>query len=102
MITSNAIVMLMVRLASFSSYEKCIATIRMLAYGLDGDLVDEYMHMSESTCLDSMCRFCKAVVAVFGPEYLREPNVEDIARLLLINKGRGFPGMLGNIDCMHW
>ena len=54
MITSNAIVMLMVRLASFSSYEKCTATIRMLAYGVDGDLVDEYMHMSEPRCLRAM------------------------------------------------
>ena len=43
----------------------------MLAYRVAGDLVDECMHMSESTCLESMYRFCKAVVAVFGPEYLR-------------------------------
>ena len=86
----------------FSSYKKCTAAIRMLVYGVAGDLVDEYLRMSESTWLDSMYRFCEAVVQVFGPEYLREPNVEDIARLLTMNSSRGFPGMLGYIDCMHW
>ena len=66
------------------------------------DLVDEYRRVSESTCLESMYMFCKVVLALFGPENLREPNVEDIARLLAINKARGFHGMLDNIDCMNW
>ncbi|KAK1619791.1 hypothetical protein QYE76_025308 [Lolium multiflorum] len=32
----------------------------------------------------------------------REPTVEDTRRLLSINECRGFPGMIGSIDCMHW
>ena len=55
----------------FSSYQKCTAAIRMLAYGIPGDLVDEYVRMSETTCLMSMYKFCQAVIEVFGPEYLR-------------------------------
>ncbi|KAK2638320.1 hypothetical protein Ddye_026115 [Dipteronia dyeriana] len=35
-------------------------------------------------------------------EYLRSPNATDVARLLRIGKDRGFPGMLGSLDCMHW
>jgi hypothetical protein len=42
----------------FSSYQKCSAAIWMLAYGVAGDLVDEYMRMSESTCIEAMYNFC--------------------------------------------
>ena len=85
----------------FSSYQKWTAAILMLAYGIFGNVVDEYVRMSKSTCLLSMYSSCKAVVAVFCPEYLREPTAVDTGRLLAINAERGFPGMLGSIDCMH-
>ncbi|XP_059638552.1 uncharacterized protein LOC132280813 [Cornus florida] len=35
-------------------------------------------------------------------QYQRTPNEDDIARLLRKGEERGFPGMLGSIDCMHW
>ena len=62
-----------------SSYQKCAAAIRMLSYGVVADLVNECMRMSESTCLESMYKFCKVVVQVFGLEYLRKPNAIDTA-----------------------
>ena len=90
-------------LASLDSpHQKCTAAIRMLAYGIPGDLVEEYVRMSETTCLMSMYKFCQAVIEVFGPEYLRQPTAADIERLVVTNAARGFPGMLGSIDCMHW
>ena len=85
----------------FSSYHKWTTAICMLAYGIPGDLGDEYVRTSESTCLLSMYSFCTAVVEVFGPKYLRGPTFTDIQRLLAINAKRGFPGMLGSIDYMH-
>jgi hypothetical protein len=60
------------------------------------------MRMRESTCLDSMYKFCLAVIKVFNSVYLRDPNMEDTLRLLSINEKSGFPKMLGSIDCMHW
>jgi hypothetical protein len=86
----------------FTFYQKCSAIIRMLAYGVVGDLVDEYLRMSETICLESMYKFCKAIIAVFGTIYLREPTIEDTARLSSINEARGFRGIIGSIDCMHW
>jgi hypothetical protein len=76
----------------------------MLADGVSNDLVDEYMHMSESTYLDSMYKFCRAVIEVFSSVYLRptNPNMMDTQRLLPINENRGFLGMLRSIGCMHW
>jgi hypothetical protein len=35
----------------FTSYQKYYAAIRMPAYGFIGDLVDEYLQMSETTFL---------------------------------------------------
>ena len=51
---------------------------------------------------ESLIQFATAVVDIFGPEYLRAPNEEDVARILAVNKARGFLGMWGSIDCMHW
>lgn len=58
--------------------------------------------MGEDQSIKCVQRFAISVVEVFGPEYLRAPNAQDTARLLEINKARGFPDMLGSIDCMHW
>jgi hypothetical protein len=86
----------------FSSYKKCSTAVRQLAYRVPGDLIDDYTRMSESTCHEAMYRFCEHVIAVFDEYHLREPNMNDTARLLSINESRGFPRMLGSIDCMHW
>uniref|UniRef100_A0A2N9H634 DDE Tnp4 domain-containing protein n=1 Tax=Fagus sylvatica TaxID=28930 RepID=A0A2N9H634_FAGSY len=78
------------------------AALRMLAYGVAADSTDEYVRIGESTAVESLRKFVKAVVNIFSEEYLRSPNSNDIARLLAVNEKRGFPGMLGSIDCMHW
>ncbi|KAL5572986.1 hypothetical protein UlMin_022583 [Ulmus minor] len=74
----------------------------MLAYGLPADATDEYIKIGESTTIESLKRFCRAVVEVFAERYLRSPNANDVARLLHVGEQRGFPGMLGSLDCMHW
>ncbi|XP_026400539.1 uncharacterized protein LOC113296446 [Papaver somniferum] len=33
---------------------------------------------------------------------MRLPTTEDTRRLLDQNEARGFPGMLGSLDCTHW
>ncbi|XP_057447831.1 uncharacterized protein LOC130739527 [Lotus japonicus] len=74
----------------------------MLAYGSPADSVDEYVRIGESTAIECLKNFVEGVCAVFGETYLRRPNHEDITRLLQWGEFRGFPGMLGSIDCMHW
>jgi hypothetical protein len=49
-----------------------------------------------------MRRFAKVMIHVFGPEYLQAPNKEDRKRLMVVNEKRGWPVMLGSIECMHW
>jgi hypothetical protein len=48
-----------------------------------------------------MRRLAIVVVEIFEVEYLRSPNENDITRLLAIADERGFPGMIGSIDCMY-
>ncbi|XP_026411162.1 uncharacterized protein LOC113306440 [Papaver somniferum] len=38
----------------------------------------------------------------FGPTYSRKPTDADVIEILKQNQERGFPGMLGSLDCMHW
>ena len=54
----------------------------MLAYGVSGDFIDEYVRIGETTALESLKIFFTAVIDVFSEEYLRKQNNKDIARLL--------------------
>ncbi|XP_020257709.1 uncharacterized protein LOC109834180 [Asparagus officinalis] len=85
-----------------SSLQKVTAAMRMFAYGVSADSVDDYVRIGESTTIESLDRFTKAIVANFSDEYLRSPTKEDTTRLLAIGEQWGFPRMLGSIDCMHW
>ncbi|KAK3218386.1 hypothetical protein Dsin_012356 [Dipteronia sinensis] len=85
-----------------SALQKITSVFRTLAYGLPADATDDYIKIGESTTIESLKRFCRAVVEVFIEQYLRSPNAKDVSRLLCIGKHRGFPGMLGSQDCMHW
>ncbi|XP_074327018.1 uncharacterized protein LOC141664959 [Apium graveolens] len=83
-----------VGMRGLSSLQKVTAALRMLAYGTAADAIDDYVRIGESTTIESLRRFVKAIVEVFGAEYLRRPNDEDVTRLLAENEQRGFPGML--------
>ncbi|XP_058835800.1 putative nuclease HARBI1 [Topomyia yanbarensis] len=85
-----------------STLQKCTAAIRQLAYGSPADAIDEYTRMSESSARSCMLEFCRTIVDRFASQYLRSPNSEDIKRLLDEGQKRGFPGMLGSLDCCHW
>ena len=74
----------------------------MLAYGTPADLMDETFGVAESTAMESMINFVQGVRYIFGQQYLRRPNEQDIQRLLQFGEAHGFPGMLGSLDCMHW
>jgi len=85
-----------------SCFQKVTAAMRMLSYGMAADTTDEYVRIAENTALDSLCHFVRAVVEVFGDEYLRHLNEADTTRLLQMGEKKRFPGMLRSIDCMHW
>jgi len=85
-----------------SPLQKCTAALRMLAYGSPADLMDESFGIAETTALECLIKFVQGIRHIYGEKYLRRPNDEDIQRLLQVGEARGFPGMLGSLDCMHW
>jgi hypothetical protein len=88
-------------LLGFSGYQKISAALRVLGDGILVDYADEYLRIGEDTTMESVCRFCKVMILVFGPTYLRAPNEQETMRLMGENAARGWPGMLGSVDCMH-
>jgi hypothetical protein len=85
-----------------SSIQKCIAAIRMIGYGVPSDATDEYTRAAKSTAMESMKRFVRAIRGVFEKQYLRQSTREDLEKQISINKARGWPGLFGSIDCMHY
>ena len=77
------------------------AALCMLAYGSSADSLDENLEIGESTVLLCLQHFTNSVISIFSDEYLRYPTEDDLRRLLLVSYERGFPGMLGSIDCTH-
>ncbi|XP_048622484.1 putative nuclease HARBI1 isoform X1 [Brassica napus] len=85
-----------------SALQKRTTAICMLAYGQSEDTYDEYLRLGESTSRLCLENFTNGIIQLFGDEYLRRPTPDDIQRLLDVGEVRGFPGMIGSIDCMHW
>ena len=82
--------------------QKMTAAMRMLTYRIAADSADDYIRSAEATNLEACKKFVIKICEVFGDQYLISPNEKDTTRLLAIGEERGFPGMLGSIDCMHW
>ncbi|KAI3509156.1 hypothetical protein L1887_24191 [Cichorium endivia] len=87
----------------FTPIQKCACAVRQLACGSVGDSWDEYFQMSERTTRETLEEFCRCVIEVYGPRYLRKPTFSDVQALYAHQANvHGFPGMLGSLDCLHW
>ena len=84
-------------------------TKRIVGSGSNLDDIIEQAHMlhlakykKKSNCDKMLEKIRYSVITIFEGEYLRTPNSNDVQRLLQMGEARGFPGTMGNIDCMHW
>ncbi|KAK2649361.1 hypothetical protein Ddye_016850 [Dipteronia dyeriana] len=95
-------------LSSDKKEEQLLANIEAMdaeqeaIFAQHADAVDEYIKIGKSITIESLKRFCCAVVEEFTGEYLRSHNSTNVARLLCIGKDCGFPRILGRLNCMHW
>lgn len=81
---------------------KIIAALRVLAYGMSFDQIDELCELGHSTTRKTFLSYLDELNSSFREEYLRAPNSDDLKRILSINESRGFPGSIGSWDCQHW
>jgi hypothetical protein len=88
--------------AGLTVLQKCTATLRQLAYDMVVDSIDEYLKLEKTIALDCLDYYCSGIIKCFGDEFLHRHTVADTQRLLGKAEERGFHGMLGSIDYMHW
>ncbi|KAM5573625.1 hypothetical protein ABKV19_013256 [Rosa sericea] len=86
----------------FSPHQKLTCALRMLATACSADSLDESFLMPESTAIENLSRFCHTIVTIYQERYLRAPTTEDLDKILQRAERRGFLGMIGSLDCMHW
>ncbi|XP_057760075.1 uncharacterized protein LOC130980406 [Arachis stenosperma] len=72
-----------------SPLQKCTAAIRMLAYGVAVDAVDDYVRIGESTTIECLEKFVEGVIFVFQDEYLQKPNPNDAWKGMYMSGYRG-------------
>jgi hypothetical protein len=84
-----------------SSNHKCIATIKMLAYGVVANYTDNYCKLNESIALECLKRFVKVIRTCFESNYFKQPTLTNVKKQMKINEKRIFPSMFASIDYMH-
>ncbi|XP_026440496.1 uncharacterized protein LOC113339437 [Papaver somniferum] len=89
------------RIPVHSPHMKMYAIMKCLCKGIPPDSIDDYTRMAASTIYYYIKKFCDAIMFGFNAEYMRRPIVNDVKWLMKENAARGFPEMLGSLDCMH-
>ncbi|GJX79415.1 ALP1-like protein [Tanacetum coccineum] len=82
---------------------KCTFAIRQMAYEVVPDALDEYLQMGATLARKCLQMFCKAIMELYGEEFLRKLTYTDMEKLYAHHEEKhGFPGMLESIDCTGW
>ena len=85
-----------------SSLQKITSVMRQLGYGVCSDFETDYTGVRDETGRHCLYDFCRFMVRKYGPEYLGKWDKEEMDVEEEANAARGFPGMIGSIDCCHW
>jgi len=75
-----------------STLQKLTTALRVLAFGVAYDSVDEYVRFSESAVSETVDRFARFVVDKYQPVYLSKPTFSDLQRVLSDYENAGFWG----------
>ncbi|XP_026434548.1 uncharacterized protein LOC113332091 [Papaver somniferum] len=85
-----------------SPEQKFTSVLRILGYGRPPDSNDEYLRIGKTTAYKYLVLIFETMINHVGPTYLRKPTDADVREILKQNQERGFPEILGSLECMHW
>ena len=84
-----------------SSLQRMVSVTRQLAYGSGADREAEYTGVEKDLGRKFLYGFCKFIVRFYGPKFLGRWDQTEMEKEMAVNESRGFPRMLGSIDCCH-
>ena len=61
-----------------SSIQKCIAAIKILAYGFASNACDEYVQLANTIAMEFSKRFVRAIWEIYERTYLCKPTKQDL------------------------
>lgn len=61
--------------------------------------VEDILKPGATTIRELFLEFIKEIKVSFSCDYLQYNNEEELKKIIAINSGRGFPGLLGSWDC---
>ena len=73
------------KVSGLSPEHKVTAALRVLAYGVSTDAVDEYVHIGNSTACQTLRHFVNGMVDCFADTHLRKPTPDDLEKILQSN-----------------
>ena len=85
-----------------SALQKMVSVLRLICYGCACDSVTEYTGVKAECAREALYSFCKFICRWYGPQFLGRWGEEELRKEMDENEKRGFPGMMGSIDCTHW
>ena len=82
--------------------QKLYTVIQILGYGHAADHMEREARVSETCAFECVREFSEWIVETHGYRWMELWRDAAIKNELKINVKRGFPGMMGSIDCIHW
>ncbi|GJX53662.1 ALP1-like protein [Tanacetum coccineum] len=69
---------------------KCTSAIPQMAYGAVPDAPDKYLQMGATTARKCLQMFCKAIMELYGEEFLRKLTYTDMKKTLCLSRGKAW------------
>lgn len=84
-----------IRVLGLSNIKKCAIILRMLAYNIATNVIDEYYKLDKITTMGAMKQFMVTIKKKKLSTHLKHIIHNDIDKKMKVNVDEGFLGMLG-------